>query len=250
MRAAAVKPSSASHRPERRIIGTLLRPVNRVVTVSIRSRARCDAASGRSPSVVSSGGRGAAAHGTAGGAWRTLWLHRRAEVPARDHRNRSHRNLVRAGPVQRYSVPFLVDPKTKESVDHYDYSLVEYVIRGLRSPFDEWSLTKTTTRQPHRRFKHVGRNAKCPRESGRKYKSCCLREDGVLRPHSTSACRRRPIFLRSPIRAADRSAASTKQHEQQIRPTAPTALPPPGAFLRLPLYRAKVPILDRRTTRS
>jgi hypothetical protein len=86
-------------------------------------------------------------------------------------------------PVQKYSVPFMVDRKTGKSFDHYDYSVVSYVVRGLRSPFDGWSMVRTTRRQPHKRYKHVGRNAKCPCASGKKYKSCCLREEGVLRPH-------------------------------------------------------------------
>ena len=86
-------------------------------------------------------------------------------------------------PVQKYSVPFMTDPKTGQQVDQYDYSLVSYVARGLRSPFDGWSMQWTQARHPHSLYKHVGRNDKCPCDSEKKYKLCCLREAGVLRPH-------------------------------------------------------------------
>ncbi len=86
-------------------------------------------------------------------------------------------------PAQKYSVPFTKDPKTGEQIDHYDYSLVQYVTRGLREPFDEWDSKWTQRRHPHSRYKHVGRNDKCPCESNKKYKKCCLNESGVLRPH-------------------------------------------------------------------
>ena len=86
-------------------------------------------------------------------------------------------------PVQKYSVPFMVDPESGESRDHYNYSVVRYAAERLSSPFHEWDVEWTTRRQPHERFPNVGRNDKCPCESGRKYKKCCLRESGVLRPH-------------------------------------------------------------------
>lgn len=86
-------------------------------------------------------------------------------------------------PVQKYSVPFMIDPETGASNDRYDYRLVEYPIRRLESPYHEWECVFTRRRHPHARFSFVGRNDKCPCESGRKYKKCCLLESGVLRPH-------------------------------------------------------------------
>lgn len=86
-------------------------------------------------------------------------------------------------PVQKYSVPFLVDPETSQSHDHYNYALIRYLIERLRDPFDAWDIRWTKRRHPHSRYKHVGRNESCPCGSGKKYKSCCLRESGVLRPH-------------------------------------------------------------------
>ncbi len=86
-------------------------------------------------------------------------------------------------PVQKYSIPFMVDPETNQRRDHYDYTLVKYVTDGLRSPFDSWDTVWTKRRHPHSHYKHVGRNEPCPCESGKKYKDSCLRQPGVLRPH-------------------------------------------------------------------
>ncbi len=86
-------------------------------------------------------------------------------------------------PVQKYSVLFLKDSETNEQIDHYDYSLVKYAIDGLRNPFDPWDVRWTKIRQPHSLFQHVDRNDKCPCGSGKKYRKCCLKKSGVLRPH-------------------------------------------------------------------
>jgi len=86
-------------------------------------------------------------------------------------------------PVQKYSVLFFTDPQTGKQIDHYDYQSVKYVIDGLRNPFDAWDVHWTKIRHPHSLFAHLGRNENCPCGSGRKYKNCCLRESGVLRPH-------------------------------------------------------------------
>jgi hypothetical protein len=86
-------------------------------------------------------------------------------------------------PVQKYSVPFMTDPATGKSYDHYDYSTVNYAVRALHSPYDRWSYVRTQIRHPHERFGQVGRNKPCPCGSGKKYKKCCLNESGILAPH-------------------------------------------------------------------
>lgn len=86
-------------------------------------------------------------------------------------------------PVQRYSVPFKVDPETGKSSDHYNYSTVKYAIERLPSPYSGWDVQWMKRRHPHSLFRHLGRNDKCPCDSGAKYKKCCLPESGVLRPH-------------------------------------------------------------------
>lgn len=86
-------------------------------------------------------------------------------------------------PVQKYSVPFTSDPEGGPRKDHYNYHLVKYLVLRLQSPFHGWEVSWTKRRHSHSRFADVGRNAPCPCESGKKYKKCCLLEDGVLRPH-------------------------------------------------------------------
>lgn len=86
-------------------------------------------------------------------------------------------------PVQKYSVPFLVDPKTKEKVDHYNYHAVEYLAERLEQPYDDWALERTKKKFPHSRFSDLSRNDKCPCGSGVKYKKCCLKKDGVELDH-------------------------------------------------------------------
>lgn len=86
-------------------------------------------------------------------------------------------------PVQKYSVPFLSDPKTGKSVDHYKYHFLDYLVPRLESPFDNWDVHDTTKLHPHSRFTFVGRNDKCPCGSGSKYKKCCLSKPGVQLPH-------------------------------------------------------------------
>jgi hypothetical protein len=86
-------------------------------------------------------------------------------------------------PVQKYSVLFLVDPETGKSQDHYDYSLIRYLARGLLAPFDGWDYTETKKRHPHSIFTSVKNKDSCPCESGKIYEECCLSTEGVLRPH-------------------------------------------------------------------
>lgn len=89
-----------------------------------------------------------------------------------------------SSPVQKFSVPFPVNSKTGESEDHYDYSLISYLIRRLPEPFADWSYEWTTRRHPHEKFKSFGPNQPCPCRSGKKYKKCCRpHKEGVLMPH-------------------------------------------------------------------
>lgn len=86
-------------------------------------------------------------------------------------------------PVQKYSVLFLSDANGGGEKDHYYYSVVQYLIKRLNSPFHDWDVDWTKRRHPHSRYSHVGPNDPCPCESGKKYNDCCLQESGVLRPH-------------------------------------------------------------------
>lgn len=86
-------------------------------------------------------------------------------------------------PLQKYSVPFLTDGKTEELKDHYNYKLIENLVKELKSPFDDWDVEIKQVIHPHETFADIGRNDKCPCGSGEKYKKCCLLKDGVTMPH-------------------------------------------------------------------
>jgi len=86
-------------------------------------------------------------------------------------------------PVQKYSVPFFHHPETGEAGDHYNYQVVRYLMIRLPGPFDDWNVTWTKTRHPFPKFGLIGRNDTCPCDSGKKFKNCCRRQGGVLRPH-------------------------------------------------------------------
>jgi hypothetical protein len=90
---------------------------------------------------------------------------------------------VVSNPVQKYSVLFLSDSETGDHKDHYDYSLVKFLISRLNSPFDAWEVRWTKIRHPDSLFADINRDDNCPCDSGKKYKNCCLRKDGILRPH-------------------------------------------------------------------
>ncbi|MGP1283342.1 MAG: YecA family protein [Parasphingopyxis sp.] len=82
-------------------------------------------------------------------------------------------------PVQKYSVLTIPGP---DGEDTMDYRLVETVINSLKSPFDGWSLVKTTRRIPHKYFE-ADRGDPCPCDSGKEYEHCCMHMSGVIRPH-------------------------------------------------------------------
>ena len=81
------------------------------------------------------------------------------------------------------SVAFRTSEKGEQE-DHYDYSLLKYLIPRLKSPFEFWNVELSKRRHPHSNFNFLGRNDKCPCGSGKKYKKCCLPESGVLMPHA------------------------------------------------------------------
>lgn len=85
-------------------------------------------------------------------------------------------------PVQKYSVLGL-DGDDSDEEFNYDYSLVEYVIKGLVHPFDSWNYQRTKISHPHSLFSHMDKDDDCPCGSGLPYKDCCLHKNGVLRPH-------------------------------------------------------------------
>lgn len=96
-------------------------------------------------------------------------------------------------PSQNYSVPFIIDNKTGEKIDQYDYSVVKYLMKRLQSPFDSWDVAFKKKRHTHSKFNTFGRNDKCPCGSKNKYKKCCLNKDGVLMPHVEFILSNKPL---------------------------------------------------------
>ena len=78
-------------------------------------------------------------------------------------------------PVQKSTVIFPPD-------DDYRFTLVKYVVEGLRNPWVGWSYHKEERRKHYPVFANVGRNYPCPCGSSLKYKHCCLKKEVVL-PH-------------------------------------------------------------------
>jgi len=85
-------------------------------------------------------------------------------------------------PVQKYSVMFL-HHETDETIDNYNYSHVDYVIRGLRQPFDDWDAEWIDIFRPRDPDDNLRRNDLCPCGSGKKYKKCCLKKPGIAAKH-------------------------------------------------------------------
>ena len=67
-------------------------------------------------------------------------------------------------PFDKYTVLF---PQNIE----YNYSILDNLLENLRTSYDRWDLQVETKIQPI--YKNIGRNSKCPCDSGKKYKKCC-----------------------------------------------------------------------------
>lgn len=87
-------------------------------------------------------------------------------------------------PVQKYSVPFL-DGEGEEKRDHYDYTVVGYAAKAVANPFSPWTVHKTKVLHSHTLYSDHLPDDPCPCECVEKlsYKNCCLKREGVIRPH-------------------------------------------------------------------
>ncbi len=80
-------------------------------------------------------------------------------------------------PVQKYSVFF-----PPEDQFEWRFSIVNYVIDGLRSPWHEWTCEKVERREDHPVFKDANPDGNCPCGSGNTYRDCHLGKEHEL-PH-------------------------------------------------------------------
>ncbi|EJL29091.1 YecA family protein [Brevibacillus sp. BC25] len=69
-------------------------------------------------------------------------------------------------PFDKYGVLF---PQGME----YNYRILDSLMEHLKSPYEKWDLE--ITKELKDEYKGVGRNQKCPCNSGEKYKKCCYR---------------------------------------------------------------------------
>lgn len=82
-------------------------------------------------------------------------------------------------PFNRYSVAGV----TCKEDDPYKYPEIEFLMKVIDHPFNKWRFEKYEIYDPHENYK-AGRNDPCPCGSGTKYKSCCLKNEGVKVPHT------------------------------------------------------------------
>lgn len=95
-------------------------------------------------------------------------------------------------PVQKCTVPFIVDKNTGKTVDHYNYVHIHYAIDNLEDPFTEWNLTVKRKMRLTSDFADVGRNDDCPCGSTKKFKKCCMRKKYLMRNHFNIGLPNRP----------------------------------------------------------
>ncbi|MFI3214854.1 MAG: SEC-C metal-binding domain-containing protein [Eubacteriales bacterium] len=63
----------------------------------------------------------------------------------------------------------------------YNYQVLEYLMSKLESPFRPWYVEKMTRKRPE--YIKIGRNDRCPCDSGKKYKKCCMNTSNENGPH-------------------------------------------------------------------
>ncbi len=97
-------------------------------------------------------------------------------------------------PVQKYSVLFLSEDADKKPHDDYDYSILRRLIAELDNPYEYWTVQKTTIRKPHKIYSNYLIESDCPCGSKKKYQDCCLKEVGVLQPHTKLLLQKKPSF--------------------------------------------------------
>ena len=85
-------------------------------------------------------------------------------------------------PFDRYTVLF---PEGKE----YNYRMLEGLMERVHSPYAKWCVDIRDEKNPL--YRNIGRNDKCPCQSGNKFKKCCLGTENMITRHH------KIIFLQS-----------------------------------------------------
>ncbi|WP_167612443.1 hypothetical protein [Maribellus sediminis] len=82
-------------------------------------------------------------------------------------------------PVNKYTVPFIKESDDGETIDHYDYTVINYLFETIKHPFERWDLVTRRKYAPHENYKDIKPEDYCPCNSTKKYSECCLKKDGV-----------------------------------------------------------------------
>ena len=86
-------------------------------------------------------------------------------------------------PVQRYSVAFLSASKDSESIDHYNYGNIKFVVERLDSAFHGWNSYLTTRTIAAAEVAHLDSLHPCPCLSGKHFGDCCKGQSELTVPH-------------------------------------------------------------------
>ncbi len=86
-------------------------------------------------------------------------------------------------PFNKYAVAGIAPKDDGSMEDPYNYKSLEYLYSLLDSPFDRWRSEEYKIFEPHSKYRET-RNDKCPCGSGQKYKTCCLKKEGVELDHT------------------------------------------------------------------
>jgi hypothetical protein len=86
-------------------------------------------------------------------------------------------------PVNKYTVLFMKENEEGKTVDHYDYTTLEYLFDVILHPFEKWDLVIHEKYSPHKNFRNLKPDDKCSCNSTKKYSECCLKKKGVKYLH-------------------------------------------------------------------
>lgn len=83
-------------------------------------------------------------------------------------------------PYWKYRVIFDQNEETGETIDNYDYSIVNYLIELISNCYEDWNYKWEEIPIPYSEFKDLEKVDYCPCLSGKKNLECCAEKDGIL----------------------------------------------------------------------
>ncbi len=83
-------------------------------------------------------------------------------------------------PYWKYRVLFEKNEDTGESIDTYDYSIVNYLIELILNHFEDWNYKWEENSFPYSKFKDLKNEDYCPCLSGKRYLECCAEKEEIL----------------------------------------------------------------------